>query len=309
MIAGDRCYGIDGRGTLSSPAQQPSRAARYSFTNGCAFECYLDQWLIPTDSSGIGGIARLPISLGEQNIRLDWQSSHGVDGLLQSPQVDIGLESVNANINILLPESRWTLFTFGPQMGLAVLFWGVLLVVMMIAIGLGRTHQTPLKTYQWLLLGIGLSQTLIGVAILVVGWLFVMDWRQRKVVALAPRAFNAMQIGVGLLTLLAVLGLVGAVGFGLLGHPDMQISGNSSNAYHLKWYADQANEILPFATVISVPMWLYRILMLAWSLWLAFALLGWLKWSWQCFLQAGLWRAIPEKKPAGDSDVEKKHHE
>ncbi len=241
------------------------------------------------------GVVRLPIAPGEQNITLNWQTATGIGSLLETPSVNTGLDSVNANIEIQLPQNRWTLLTFGPQLGPAVLFWGVLIVVVIIAIGLGRTKQTPLKTHQWLLLGIGLSQAAIGVAMLVVGWLFAMAWRKRAGSTVKSRSFNIMQVGLGFLTILALFGLVGAVGFGLLGHPNMQISGNGSSAANLQWYADQSTEILPTATVISAPLWLYRVLMLAWSLWLAFALLGWLKWAWQCFIADGLWRHLPPK--------------
>jgi hypothetical protein len=38
--------------------------------------------------------------------------------------------------------------------------------------------------------------------------------------------------------------------------------------------------------------------MLAWALWLASALLNWLKWGWGCFSSNGLWRkkVIVDKK-------------
>jgi len=47
--------------------------------------------------------------------------------------------------------------------------------------------------------------------------------------------------------------------------------------------------------VISVPMLVYRGAMLAWSLWLALALLRWLKWGWGAFASGGLWRSAPRK--------------
>jgi hypothetical protein len=242
-----------------------------------------------------GGVVRLPISPGEQRITLNWQSPNGISTLFRTPAVNLGIPSVNSNIDVQVPRSRWTLFTFGPRLGPAVLFWGILIVVAIIAFGLGRTKQTPLKTHQWLLLGIGLSQAILGVAMLVVGWLFAMAWRKRYGDRLQSQNFNAVQVALGIVTLAALCGLVGAVGIGLLGHPDMQISGNGSSSFVLKWYADHADETFPIATVISAPMWLYRILMLAWSLWLAFVLLGWLKWSWQCFTTGGLWQQLREK--------------
>jgi hypothetical protein len=81
-----------------------------------------------------------------------------------------------------------------------------------------------------------------------------------------------------------------AVAEGLLGQPAMQISGNGSIATHLVWYQDRSADTLPQPWVISVPLWVYRILMLAWALWLANSLLNWLRWGWGCFTADGLWR-------------------
>ncbi len=101
---------------------------------------------------------------------------------------------------------------------------------------------------------------------------------------------------------MALVYLFVAVEQGLLGYPDMQVSGNLSNAYDLKWYQDRAEEVLPTAWVVSVPLLVYRVLMLLWSLWLAFALLGWLKWGWQAFSTHGLWRTIEFKRSKKNKD-------
>jgi hypothetical protein len=55
---------------------------------------------------------------------------------------------------------------------------------------------------------------------------------------------------------------------------------------------------------LSVSIWFYRLLMLAWALWLAFALLGWARWGWESYAAGGLWRPIRSapKAPA-DSPV------
>ncbi|MGZ8224405.1 MAG: hypothetical protein ACXW0H_04930, partial [Methylobacter sp.] len=66
----------------------------------------------------------------------------------------------------------------------------------------------------------------------------------------------------------------------------------------LNWYQDRSPSTLPTATVISVPLITYRLMMLAWSLWLAVSLLDWLKWGWVCFSANGLWnKKTVEKKP------------
>jgi hypothetical protein len=95
--------------------------------------------------------------------------------------------------------------------------------------------------------------------------------------------------------------LIGAVGTGLLGDPDMQIAGNNSSSYQLNWYTDQASDILPTASMFSVPLWIYRMLMLLWALWLAFSVIQWLKWAWRCYSKGGLWRQVDLVKTSTSS--------
>lgn len=113
-------------------------------------------------------------------------------------------------------------------------------------------------------------------------------------------AFDALQIGLALWTLVALVCLFAAVKAGLVGQPEMQIQGNQSYFMQLHWTQDRITESMPRPWVVSLPVWCFRLLMLAWSLWLALALLKWLKWGWQCFSKEGLWRKIVWRKPKTD---------
>jgi hypothetical protein len=122
---------------------------------------------------------------------------------------------------------------------------------------------------------------------------------------LSDRRFNAIQMGLAALTLVALLTLGVAVQQGLLGYPDMQIAGNGSTSTALHWYQDRSAATPIQAWVFSVPLWVYRVTMLAWALWLAAALLHWLRWGWVCYSAGGLWRrgakeAVPT--PANPSE-------
>jgi hypothetical protein len=70
----------------------------------------------------------------------------------------------------------------------------------------------------------------------------------------------------------------------------MQIAGNGSSGGLLHWYQDRGGPVLPQVSVVSVPIWVYRALMLAWALWLAVRLLDWLRWGWEGFASPVLWR-------------------
>ena len=72
----------------------------------------------------------------------------------------------------------------------------------------------------------------------------------------------------------------------------MQISGNGSNWAVLNWYQDRAANGPPIVWVFSVPVIVYRIAMLFWALWLAQALLRWLRWGWECFCTGAIWRPL-----------------
>jgi hypothetical protein len=57
-----------------------------------------------------------------------------------------------------MPQNRWTILTGGPRLGPAVLFWSYLVALILAALALNNFDPAPLKTYQWLLLGLGLTQ-------------------------------------------------------------------------------------------------------------------------------------------------------
>jgi hypothetical protein len=129
----------------------------------------------------------------------------------------------------------------------------------------------------------------------VIAWLFALALRQRVGDKLTPFAFNAMQLALALLTVVALSLLFSAIKQGLLGQPDMQIAGNGSLGSELHWFQDRVTDSHPQAWVLSVSLWFYRGLMLAWALWLAFALLDWLRWGWDAFSSQGVWRATVKK--------------
>ncbi|QSA96713.1 hypothetical protein [Methylococcus sp. EFPC2] len=229
------------------------------------------------------GALSLPIHPGQQTVTLSWRENRGMAGLFDGSRVDLGLAGVNSEIRYTPGQDRWVLLAGGPRLGPAVLFWGVLILIGVLAAGLGRIGWTPLSTRQWFLLLIGLSQIGPLGALSVVGWLYALAWRERRNSIYSDSGFNLMQAGLALLTLLALSSLFLAVQNGLLGLPDMQIAGNQSDAWHLNWYQDHSETVMPRPWVVSAPLWSYRLLMLLWAMWLAFALLDWLRWGWNCY--------------------------
>ncbi len=258
-----------------------------------------------------GRIVNLPVIPGTQNLNLSWRQGSGIGGRFTSPVVDLGTESVNSSIKVLVPRNRWVLFTGGPPLGPAVLIWGLLIVLVLVAFGLGRFVRTPLNTVHWILLGLGLTQIPVWLAVVVVAWLFALSARREVADRLGKWGFNMMQMGLGMLTLAALAVLYYSVSQGLLGLPNMYIAGNGSSSYLLQWFQDRAGSKLPQSWALSLPIAVYRFLMLAWALWLAFALLRWLRWGWDCYSLGGIWRPVNitwrrfRREPARPAEQEK----
>jgi hypothetical protein len=244
---------------------------------------------------------RIPIALapGAHEANLRWREPSGISPWFRAAAVDLGAPSVNAHAELNVPESRWVLFVGGPRLGPSVLFWPILLVVAALAVALGRVPWTPLRARHWLGLGVGLTQAPLPAAALVVAWLLALGWRGRLSEAERTRsvfAFDALQVVLALLSVVALGALFVAIQMGLLGTPVMQIAGNGSEYFVLRWYQDRASAVLPRPWLLSLSLWFYRGVMLVWALWVAQALVGWLRWGWRQWTAGGYWL---RRQPSG----------
>jgi hypothetical protein len=249
---------------------------------------------------GEAGELTLPIVPGEHQARVRWQQDAAVGAWLETPAVDLGADAGNVSLTLDLSPDRWVLATFGPRLGPAVMYWPELAAMLLIALVLGRTSLTPLATRHWLLLGLGFSTFSWPVLALVATWLLAAGARVRlRLGDDVPRwRYNALQVAFALLSLSALFAILVSVPVGLLGSPDMHIAGNGSYGQHLSWFHDRSAGPLPGAAVFSLPLWVYKLAILAWALWLSFALLRWLPWAWRAFVAQGLWRGRPPRAPA-----------
>jgi hypothetical protein len=98
-------------------------------------------------------------------------------------------------------------------------------VILLGAILLGRIKDSPLKIWQWFLLGIGLSLVTPFMLLIIVAWLMALTYRPLLQTIASRILFNTAQILLILLTLIAFGVLFFALQQGLLGSPNMQIAG------------------------------------------------------------------------------------
>jgi hypothetical protein len=250
------------------------------------------------------GVLPLALLPGAHQVQINWQSSAAIALITRTPDVDLELPSSNVSTVLRMPTDRWVLFAGGGGVGPAVLYWGELIVFIVLAIAVGRSRRSPLRAPEWLLLGLGLSTFSWSALLLFAAWMFAMRWREGFTGAqLSRQQFNLMQSALIVLSLAAVFTLVAAIPSGLLGNPDMRIAGIGQHAYELSWFNDQAPGVLPIPWVLSLSMWWYKTAMLLWALWLAFALVRWLPLAWRALGVGGFWRNAPPAATPTPADL------
>ena len=247
------------------------------------------------------GALSVPIVPGEHEIEVRWRHDVSLGLIAGTPAVDLAAPASNIELGLRLPENRWVLFTSGPRLGPAVMYWSELAVLLLVAVVLGRIRITPLRTRHWLLLGLGFSTFSWAALAVVAVWLLVAGARERGPRAISWWKFDLVQLFVAAITIAALAAIVVTVPAGLLGTPDMHIAGNGSWGNSLQWFADRSDSLLPAAAVVSLPLWVYKLFVLAWALWLSFALLRWLPWVWSCFVSQGVWRSRYSEPATADN--------
>ena len=239
------------------------------------------------------GELSLALSPGSHFVEVDWEESRDVGFRTRPSPVDLGSAASNITTQVTLPASRWPLFAHGAGVGPAFLYWGELVVFVALAWLLGRSTLSPLRFVDWLLLGLGLSTQSWWVFSFTAAWLLVMRWRERwqPGEGVARWRFNSVQVLLAAFTVLAISTLLfSGIRNGLLSAPDMGVEGANSWNNQFQWFQDQTPGVLELPAVYSVPMWSYRLLFFVWAGWMAFALVKWLRWAFNAWKTAGLWR-------------------
>jgi len=243
----------------------------------------------------VAGKFIVPVHTGEQTVSIAWKRALALGTHAAIDEVRLPMESANVSTVLTVPDNRWVLWAYGPQRGPAVRFWGILICSLLAAAALGRVARSPLRTVEWMLLVIGLTQIPLLAALVVVGWLFFLAWRgSENFQSLGNWRYNLLQVLLILLTIAALGILLSAVGEGLLGRPEMFIVGNGSTHTELRWFQARSETLLPRGGCVSISIWWYRFFMLLWALWLASALIRWLRRGWQSFSAGGIFHRKPK---------------
>ncbi len=236
----------------------------------------------------------LQLKPGRQEVVIEFETPAKLGFVSQSPSIKLGASSVNARVMMAIPYSRWPLFSFGPAVGPAVLIWGLLAFLVVAAWMLSRYqpgNAFRLRYWEWLALLAPLCALQAWQALVVVIAVLAMQGRERiEAQSMRYWAFNLMQLVLGLLALFFLVSMIAGVKTGLLGVPDMMVSGGGSSNWQWMWYQDRQGMDYVSAGMVSLPMWSWKGLMLIWSFWIASRVIVWGKQAWAAFSKGGMWR-------------------
>jgi hypothetical protein len=241
----------------------------------------------------------LDVPPGKHLFRVSFRQAVGLSVLFRAPLLNLGLPSTNSQLTIQLAAApRWILWLGGPRVGPSVHLWSALVILVLLGWGLARSRLTPLRSHDWILLGLGLLQLGFPEALLLPLALLALGKRTQQPDPGRAWLYDLGQIALLVLLVVAAGSLVAAVEKGLLQHPEMHVMGNGSGNSQLNWYQDRVGGDLPRPIMLSLPMFAYRAAMLAWALWLALACVRWSRWVWKSLKQHGLWQPLRPKVAA-----------
>lgn len=228
----------------------------------------------------------LALDSGLSEVDIDFESSRLSFPLYHIPEFDLGLPSSNLTVQVS-NYPAWLLYSQGPLVGIAVLYWGQLLIFLGLAFVFGNRHGLPIRRWQWIVFGLGLSVTSwlpLWMLIVFCGGLLAF---QRGSFLLDTRAkFDMARYALSVLGIVILIGLIVIIPSSLFSYPDMAIAGNGSTSTQWRWFVDRSSGVTPQITLFSVSFIFYKVFLVIWSLWLSFALLSWVRSSWSIIFRS-----------------------
>lgn len=233
----------------------------------------------------------IPIYAGRTMVHLKFRTEGEYPVVHRVPEINLKTESVNGEVKIMPPSSRWIVWTGGKGWGPVVLIWNQLIIALFLSFIFSRLSVVPIGFFGWSFMMVGLTQTGVLWLLLPAATLLALAYKKTHTITNSVM-FNLRQLALMVLVITSMVVFYMATKRGLLGLPTMYISGNGSTAHELIWYQDRLSNLIPQPYYLSLPIFYYRALMLVWSLWIAWTFIKIAPWIWQCLVYDGIWKKI-----------------
>ena len=263
---------------------QRGRQANLHFTtdanNGGEVVLHIpQQWRLSDNATGMtlraGNQVSFTVQPGEQDWTVSFVADDGAALRSISPKFIFSIPVHNTTIKPKFGDdhrpNRWIVGLGGD--GVRPVSMDIVYIVLAAFIGalVGLLPHSPLRPYQWSLLAVGLIHAHLLGLLVVTGLAFLAPhvWRRNTTWKVITGVVGGAVV---VWLFFAVLGSLGTP-------PEMKLK---SIGFGLMWYNDMtaAGTSLPEAIVYSLPLGVYRTLMLVWSLWVVVFVLKTIKRIW-----------------------------
>ena len=238
-------------------------------------------------------VVLVPVQPGNHLYTLNWKTDRGMSLAYSPPSASLSQPAVNTSTDIQLPENRWILWLAGSSFGSTVAFWSVLVGVLLAAVVVSKIPSFALSTRDAVILAAGASLVDLKMLVVVGIWFLAIWFKSRtKEEIVRPWLYRLEQLVLTGITLLVLYVLVNTIVTALTNDPNMYIVGAKYYNDWFTWFSDEITGEVPSPWILSVPMWVYLVLILAWVMWLVFTLLKWMRAWWESLKTPVLWVPI-----------------
>jgi len=277
---------IENSYTIGKRSTKTKTTIKYRATQGGNFQIHLHKKAtintvsydgVNSNLSTSDGIIAVSFLPGTHNVVINWQLNETLDFSQKTPFISLDNDYSNIKQTVNIPRSRWILYGKSQGVGPAFSYWGEFLFFTVLAFFLSRAPYSLLKFWQWLVLGWAFGTVSWFAFAVIVAWLFFISWKNQLKLQDVNYKTILLQWATVFFTLSTLLVFIGSVAYGLLSYPSMGIAGKGSSVNSLHWFLDSYQGEIPPVSIISLPIWWYKAIMLIWSIWVSFSLLNWLK--------------------------------
>ncbi len=239
----------------------------------------------------------IPLRPNENTIKIHWRQNTPITSWFSSPTFKLLSSSTNNHLTVKVPPNRWILWVSGPKVGPALLYWGKLIVLLLLALVMGQYFNTMIKTPSWILLYLGMSLSSPWFILWITGFFVLIGLYKNYLPKEKPWLYNLGQILMIGAFASSILILISIIYDGFFSSIKMPILGNNSSARVLNWYVDRNQGQFPQGNIFWLNIWWFKSLMMLWALWFSHSLTKWLPKIWTEFQQNGIFQAWKKKKP------------
>ena len=238
-------------------------------------------------------VVLLPVETGNHLYTLNWTTDRGVSVAYSPPSASFNQPAINTSTDVQLSESRWILWLAGSSFGTTVAFWSVLVGVLLAAVVISKIPSFALSTRDAVILTAGASLVDLKMLLFVGIWFLAIWFKSRtKEEINRPWLYRLGQLVLTGITLLVLYVLVSTIVAALTNDPNMYIVGAKYLDDWFTWFSDEISGEVPSPWILSFPMWVYFVLILAWVMWLVFTSLQWMRAWWESLKTPVLWVPI-----------------